>query len=150
MRRVVIADDHVHYRRALGRMLRAGGVDVVAEVANGDGAVRAASVTVPDVLLLDLYMPGMSCAEAARLVARRSPATAIVVLSVYAEEADVVDAMVAGACGYVLKGRPVEEMIAAIDAAAAGEPVMSPGIASALVRRFRDRAGAESYPPLLA
>jgi DNA-binding NarL/FixJ family response regulator len=148
--RVVIADDHLHYRRSLGRMLRAHGVDVVAEVGNGEAAVRAVSVTEPDVVLMDLYMPGMSGAEAARAIARRRPNTAVLMLSVFAEESEVVDALVDGACGYVLKDRPIEEIVVAIDAAAAGRPVVSPGITSALLRRFRDRSPRESYPPLPA
>jgi DNA-binding NarL/FixJ family response regulator len=151
MRRVVIADDHPHYRRALGRMLRASGIEVVAEVANGDAAVRSVAATTPDVVLLDLYMPGVSGAAAARVIARRSPETAIVVLSVFADEAEVVDAMVAGACGYVSKDRPVEEVVAAIESAAAGRPVVPPGLATALLRRFRDKAAGDARrPPLPA
>jgi DNA-binding NarL/FixJ family response regulator len=148
--RVVIADDHPYYRRALGRMLRASGVDVVAEVGNGAAAVRAVSVTAPDVVLMDLYMPGLSGAAAARVIARRAPNTAVLMLSVFAEESEVVDAMVGGACGYVLKDRPIEEIVTAIDAAAAGRPVVSPGVACALLRRFRDRAPRKAYPPLPA
>ena len=148
--RVVIADDHLHYRRSLGRMLRASGIDVVAEVGNGAAAVRAVSVTEPDVVLMDLYMPRVSGTEAARTIARRMPNTAVLMLSVFAEESEVVDAMVDGACGYVLKDRPVEEIVTAIDAAAAGRPVVSPGVASALLRRFRERAPREARPPLPA
>jgi DNA-binding NarL/FixJ family response regulator len=148
--RVVIADDHPYYRRSLGRMLRASGVDIVAEVGNGAAAVRAVAVTEPDVVLMDLYMPGVSGAEAARTIARRSPQTAVLMLSVFAEDSEVVDAMVDGACGYVLKDRPIEEIVTAIDAAAAGRPVVSPGVASALLRRFRDRSPRGAHPPLPA
>lgn len=148
--RVVIADDHPHYRRSLGRMLRANGIQVVAEVGNGAAAVRAVSVTAPDVVLMDIYMPGVSGAEAARTIARRSPSTAVLMLSVFAEETEVVDAMVGGACGYVLKDRPIEEIVRAIDAAAEGKPIVTPGIASALLRRFRERSLGEIYPPLPA
>jgi len=148
--RVVIADDHSYYRRALARMLRASGVDVVAEVGNGAAAVSAAGVTGADVVLMDIYMPGTSGAEAARAIARRSPGTAIVMLSVFAQEAEVVDAMVAGANGYVLKDRPVAEIVAAINAAAAGKPVVSPGIASALLGRFRQTARSDPRPALPA
>jgi DNA-binding NarL/FixJ family response regulator len=137
--RVVIADDHPHYRRSLGRMLRASGVTVVAEVGSGAAALRAVAVTEPDVLLLDLYMPAMPSAEVARTVRRRSPDTAVVMLSVFADEAEVVDAIVGGATGYVLKDRPIEEILQALEAAAAGKPIVSPGVASELLRRFRDR-----------
>ena len=146
----MIADDHSYYRRALGRMLRASGIDVVAEVANGAAALRAVSVTEPDVVLMDLYMPGMSGADAARAIARRSSGTAIVLLSVFADEGDVVDALVEGASGYVLKQCPVEEIVAAVHAAAAGRPVVSPRLTFALLQRFRDRFAPEAHPPLAA
>jgi DNA-binding NarL/FixJ family response regulator len=143
--RVVIADDHPHYRRSLGRMLRASGVSVVAEVGDGSSAVRAVSVTGPDVLLLDVYMPGMTCGEAARMVKERSPETAVVMLSVFADEADVVDAVDDGASGFVLKDRPIEEILRALDAAAAGKPIVPSGLGSGLLRRFRD-GGAKVSP----
>jgi len=148
--RVVIADDHPYYRRALGRMLRASGIDVVAEVGGGRAATRAVAVTEPDVVLMDLYMPGVSGAEAARAIARRSPATAVVMLSVFGDEAAVVEAMVAGACGHVLKDRPIEEIVEGIEAATAGRPVVSPGVASALMQRFRDRGARGSHELLPA
>jgi DNA-binding NarL/FixJ family response regulator len=148
--RVVIADDHPYYRRALGRMLRASGIDVAAEVGDGKAAARAVAVTDPDVVLMDIYMPGVSGAVAARAIARRSPGTAVVMLSVFGDEAAVVEAMVAGACGHVLKDRPIEEIIDVLDAAADGNPVVSPGVASALLRRFRDRSARGSYELLPA
>jgi DNA-binding NarL/FixJ family response regulator len=148
--RIVIADDHYHYRRALVRLLRASGIDVVAAVPDGEAAVRAVDVTKPDVVLLDLYMPGVSGAEATRLIARRAPGTPVVAMTVFAEEEEIVDAMVAGASGYVLKDRPIEELIAALHSAAAGRPVVSPGVASALLQRFRDKARGDMGPPLPA
>jgi DNA-binding NarL/FixJ family response regulator len=141
--RVAIADDHTHYRRCMARMLRASGVDVVAEVGDGRAAVRAVAITEPDVVLLDVYMPGVSSADAARAIVRRSPHTAVLMLSVFGDEAEVVEAMVAGACGHVLKDRPVEEIVGAMETAAAGEPIVSPRVTSALLRRFR------SYRPAL-
>jgi DNA-binding NarL/FixJ family response regulator len=141
--RVVIADDHSHYRRALARMLRSCGADVVAEVPNGEAAVRAVAATGADVVLMDLYMPGVSGVEATRLIVRRSPGTAVLMLSVFSDEAEIVEAMVGGASGYVLKDRPVEELLAAARSAAAGRPVVSPGLASALLQRFRDRARSD-------
>jgi DNA-binding NarL/FixJ family response regulator len=142
--RVVIADDHSHYRRALGRMLRSSGVEVVAEVAGGEAAVRAVA-SGADVVMMNLYMPGLSGAEATRLIVRRSPGTAVLMLSVFTDEPGVLDAMVAGASGYVLKDRPVEELVAAIRSAADGRPVVTPGLASALLQRFRDKARAEGW-----
>jgi DNA-binding NarL/FixJ family response regulator len=121
--RVVLADDHRRYREGLARLLRASGVDIVAEVPNGAAAIRAVLETAPDVALIDLNMPGVSGAEVARRLAERAPRSRVLMLSVSALEDDISDAMRAGATGYVLKDRPVEEVVEAIRAAAAITPV---------------------------
>ena len=135
--RVVIADDHTFYREGLARLLRKFGVDVVGEAPDGEAAVRLVRETHPDVVLLDLRMPGVSGLEAVRMLTEHGAATRVLVLSVSAEEADVTDAIAAGASGYVLKDEPVEEVIAGIRAAAAGGARISPGTASALLGRVR-------------
>jgi DNA-binding NarL/FixJ family response regulator len=135
--RVVIADDHTFYREGLARLLRKFGVDVVGEAPDGEAAVRVVEETSPDVVLLDLRMPGVSGLEAVRRLTEDAAATRVLVLSVYAEESDVTDAIAAGASGYVLKDEPVEEVIAGIRAAAAGGARISPGTASALLGRVR-------------
>jgi DNA-binding NarL/FixJ family response regulator len=136
--RVVIADDHPFYRRGLARSLRASGIDVVAEAPNGEAAIRAVEETAPDVVVMDLKMPGVSGLEATRVLSRRQLAKPVLMLSVSAEEGDVTDAILAGACGYVLKDRPVQEVIAGIRAAASGESHISPDIALMLLRRLRE------------
>jgi DNA-binding NarL/FixJ family response regulator len=149
--RVVVADDHPVYRAGLARLLTQSGIDVIAEVANGEAAVRMVEEMAPDVVVMDLNMPGMSGLEATRLLARQAPATRVLILSVSAQEDDVTDALVAGAMGYVLKERPIEEVVAGIQAAAAGHSLISPRIATILLRRLRegreapdaDVAGAE-------
>jgi DNA-binding NarL/FixJ family response regulator len=135
--RVVIADDHTFYREGLARLLRKFGVDVVGEAPDGEAAVRLVEETSPDVVLLDLRMPGVSGLEAVRMLTDDAAATRVLVLSVSAEESDVTDAIAAGAIGYVLKDEPVEEVIAAIRAAAAGGARISPGTATALLGRVR-------------
>jgi DNA-binding NarL/FixJ family response regulator len=135
--RVVIADDHTFYREGLARLLRKFGVDVVGEAPDGESAVRLVKETSPDVLLLDLRMPGVSGLEAVRKLTDEADATRVLVLSVSAEEADVTEAIAAGASGYVLKDEPVEEVVAGIRAAAAGGARISPGTASALLGRVR-------------
>jgi DNA-binding NarL/FixJ family response regulator len=135
--RVVIADDHTFYREGLARLLRKFGVDVVGEAPDGEVAVRLVEEESPDVVLLDLRMPGVSGLEAVRRLTEHSAPTRVLVLSVSAEESDVTDAIAAGASGYVLKDEPVEEVIAAIRAAAAGGARISPGTASALLGRVR-------------
>lgn len=134
--RTVIADDHPFYRRGLARSLRASGIDVVAEAPNGGAAIRAVEETAPDVVIMDLNMPGMSGVEATARVVECGTSTRVLVLSVSAEQADVADAILAGASGYVLKDRPVEEVVAAIRTVASGGWHVSPEVAVALLRRL--------------
>ena len=141
--RVVVADDHPFYRRELARSLAANGIEVAAEASNGEIAIRAVERTNPDVVIMDLNMPGVSGLEATRRLMERDPSTRVLVLSVSAEEADVTDALVAGAVGYVLKDRQVQELIEAIRAAATGEARISPQLAMSLLRRLRGLAGVE-------
>jgi DNA-binding NarL/FixJ family response regulator len=140
--RVVIADDHPFYRKGLARSLQASGIDVVAEAPNGEAAIRAVDETSPDVVVMDLKMPGVSGLEATRVLSKRALARPVLMLSVSADEADVTDAILAGASGYVLKDQPVQEVIAGIRAAASGESHISPDIALLLLRRLRETGGA--------
>jgi DNA-binding NarL/FixJ family response regulator len=126
--RVVIADDHPFYRMGLVRSLRARGIDVVAEAPNGAAALRAVEETDPDVVVMDLRMPGLSGIEVTRKLTEREPASRVLVLSVSAEEDDVAAALRAGASGYVLKDRPVEDVIAGIEAAASGGGAQPPPV----------------------
>jgi DNA-binding NarL/FixJ family response regulator len=112
----------------------------VRSVANGAAAVRAAEEAAPDVVVMDLNMPGMSGLEATRTLTERSPATRVLILSVSAQDDDVTEAVLAGACGYVLKDGPIEEVVAGIRAAAAGHSLISPRIATGLLDRVRATA----------
>jgi DNA-binding NarL/FixJ family response regulator len=145
--RVVLADDHAFYRDGLARILASSDIEVIAQVANGEAAVQAAVEMAPDVVVMDLNMPGMSGLEATRRLRERAPASRVVVLTVSAQEADVVEAVIAGASGYVLKDGPMEEVIAAVHAVAKGESLISPRIASTLLRRTREQADAEAPTP---
>jgi DNA-binding NarL/FixJ family response regulator len=141
--RVVIADDHALYREGLAQQLRASGVEVVGEVPTGEQAIRAVEDEAPDVVIMDLQMPGISGLEATRRLTDRAPATRVLLLSVSGDEADAADAILAGASAYIVKGGPVEEIVAAIHAAAAGESPTSPRIVTALLRRIGDLARAD-------
>jgi DNA-binding NarL/FixJ family response regulator len=136
--RVVIADDHPFFRTSMARLLRENGMDVAAEVGSGEAAVNAVRETAPQAVVMDLKMPGLSGLEATRRLTAAYPASHVVVLSVSAREDDVIDAVLAGASGYVLKDSPPGELIAAVRAAAAGEPLVSPRIATALLGRIRE------------
>lgn len=149
--RVVIADDHPFYRQALAKMLTESGVDVVAEAGNGWAALRAVDSTAPDVVLLDLNMPGVSGAEVTRRLTACDPPHRVLVLSVSASEDDVTNALRAGATGYFLKDGPVEDVVAGIGAAARGESFFSPRIGAMLLRRIRERqAGLGEVPVALS
>lgn len=141
--RVVIADDHPYYRRGLVRSLRARGIEVVGEAPNGEAAIRAVEEAAPDVVLMDLKMPGMSGLEATRRLTARTPGSRVLVLSVSNDEEDVSNAVLAGACGYVLKESPVDEVVAGIRAAASGESHISQAITTPLLRRLREPAGVQ-------
>jgi DNA-binding NarL/FixJ family response regulator len=147
--RVVIADDHPFYRQGLARLLSQSGVEVVGEAANGPAAIELVERTAPDVAVIDLNMPGMSGVEVARRLNERMPASRVLVVSVSAQEDDVTEAILAGASGYVLKDGPVEEVVAGIRAAAAGESLLSPRIAGTLLERIRDREQVQpDLPPV--
>lgn len=144
--RLVLADDHAFFREGLARILSESGIEVVAQVANGQDAVDAAVKHAPDVVVMDLSMPGLSGLEATRLLSQRAPACRILVLTVSDSETDVIDAVVAGASGYVLKDGSMEEVIAAVRAVAAGYALISPRIASTLLGRIRADADADETP----
>jgi DNA-binding NarL/FixJ family response regulator len=141
--RVVVADDHPFYRDGLVRLLRRSGIEVVGEVPNGEAAIRVVRETDPDVVVMDLNMPGVSGLEATRRLAEESPDTRVLVLSVSADQGDLTEAILAGASGYVLKDGPVEEIVAGIRAAAAGQSLISPRIANLLMKRVRDTGRAD-------
>ncbi len=114
---VVIADDHLLYRRSLASLLERSGIMVVGEAPNGEVAVTLARERDPDVVVMDLNMPGTSGLEATRRLALDGPP--VLILTVSAQDDDVTEALRSGAVGYLLKERPVEDVVAAIRAASA-------------------------------
>jgi DNA-binding NarL/FixJ family response regulator len=137
--RVVIADDHPHYRAGLARELRADGIEVVAEAPNAATAIAAVAERMPDVIVMDLRMPGVPPVEAIRRLREHAPSAQVVVLTVSAECPDMTDAILSGAAGYVLKDDLPEHIVGAVRAAAAGESPISPRVASVLLMRARRR-----------
>jgi DNA-binding NarL/FixJ family response regulator len=134
---VVLADDHPFYRDGLAGLLRDHGVAVLAEVPNGEAAIEAFEELGPDVVVMDLNMPGLSGVDATKILVERHPDAKVLVLTVSTEEADVTEAIFAGATGYVLKDAPIDEVIAGINAAASGQSLISPRVATQLLRRIQ-------------
>jgi len=134
-RRVLVVDDHAFYRSGLRSMLGSEGL-VVTEAASGAAAVEAVRRDAPDVVLMDLHMPGMSGVDATRLLRDAAPRVPVVMLTVSADDRDVVAAVRAGARGYVLKDAAVEEIVASVRAAVAGDAWISPRVTGALLARL--------------
>jgi DNA-binding NarL/FixJ family response regulator len=147
--RVLLADDHPVVRRGLAALLGTlEEFEVVAEAEDGEAAVREAQLTRPDVVLMDIRMPGIDGVEATRRIRKAVPDTAVLVLTMYDEDATVFTAMQAGAQGYLLKGAEQDEIADAIKAVARGQAIFGPGIAARLLEHFaHPPAGAEADEP---
>jgi DNA-binding NarL/FixJ family response regulator len=123
-------------------------LDVVGEASNGRAAVQLVGELRPDVTVMDLHMPQLDGIGATRAILERDAHARVVMFTVSTEEDDVIEALVAGACGYVLKTAPPEEIVSAIATVHAGDSVVSPGVAGRLVQRVReDRRNAPAPPP---
>jgi DNA-binding NarL/FixJ family response regulator len=135
--RVAIADDHVLFRDGL-RALIAGAPDMelVAEASTGQEAVARAAELQPDVVLMDIQMPGLNGIDATGQIVAQSPHVGVLVVTMFEDDASVFSAMRAGARGYVLKGAKYEEMLRAIRAVGSGEAIFSPSIAHRLMEYF--------------
>lgn len=146
--RVLIADDHPFFRDGLRVLLETTpDTDLVGEATDGDEVVSLATELEPDVILMDLRMPGPGGIEATRKVLERDPDAAILVVTMVEDDDSVFAAMRAGARGYLLKGADREEMLLAIRAVARGEAIFGPGIARRLIRYFSPPAPAPARTP---
>jgi DNA-binding NarL/FixJ family response regulator len=137
---VLIADDHPIVRDGLRGIFTGRGFEVVGEAANGAEAVVLAERLRPDVVLMDLRMPGTDGVAAITELARLGNPARVLVLTTYDTDSDVVPAIEAGATGYLLKDAPREDLFRAVEAAARGEAVLSPAVASRLMGRMREPA----------
>jgi DNA-binding NarL/FixJ family response regulator len=130
-------DDHDLFRTGLRTLLEEQGVDIVGEADTGTKALAQIRETAPEVVVMDLNMPGISGVEATRQIAMIAPLTRVLVLTISDQDADVMDAILAGACGYLLKDSTIDELMAGIAAAAQGESLVSPAIAAKVLQRLR-------------
>jgi DNA-binding NarL/FixJ family response regulator len=145
---ILIADDHPVFRFGLAALLNASSdLRVVAEAASGEAAVALAAEHQPDVVLMDLNMPGLGGLEATRRIHAATPSIGILVITMFDDDS-VFAAMRAGARGYLLKGTEPEETLRAVRVVAAGEAVFSPGIAKRVMDYFGAARGAAPSPLL--
>ena len=135
--RVLIVDDHDLFRSGLRNLLEDEGVHIVGEAAAGHEALEIVREVAPDVVVMDLNMPGMGGVEATRHISTVAPLTRVVMLTISDQDNDVIDAILAGACGYLLKDSSIQELIAGIRAASRGESLISPTIAAKVLQRVR-------------
>ena len=135
--RVLIVDDHDLFRTGLRNLLEEQGVQIVGEAASGAEAVKIVRDLAPEVVVMDLNMPGMGGVEATRHITAIAPLTRVVMLTISEEDSDVMAAILAGACGYLLKDSSIQELMAGIRAASHGESLISPAIAAKLLQRVR-------------
>lgn len=141
--RVLVVDNHPVVRSGLRGMIGdEPDLEIIGEASSGEEAVTMAGLTNPDVVLMDLRMPGMDGAVATRLITTRQPNVRVLILTMYDNDTDIVPAVEAGAAGYLLKDAAREEVTDAIRAAVRGETVLAPPVAAKLVRHVRTPAAA--------
>lgn len=146
--RVLVVDDHDLFRAGMSALLASQpDIEVVAQASGGRMAVRLAHELRPDVTLMDLQMPDLEGHHATREILARDPSTRVVVLTVLSDDADVVAALEAGACGFLAKDTPIDDVIVAVRAAAQGAAWLSPRAAEVVLARLRRTE--EEQPPEL-
>lgn len=152
--RVLLADDHPVVRSGVRALLSTiAEIELVGEAADGEEAVRETQLLRPHVVLMDIRMPGIGGVEAIRRIRTAVPVTAVLVLTMYDDDATVLTAMQAGARGYLLKGAEQEEIVGAIRAVVAGQAVFGPGVAARVLDLFatsvpREPPAAMPFPEL--
>ncbi|HEU4423542.1 MAG TPA: response regulator transcription factor [Pilimelia sp.] len=146
--RVLIADDHPVFRSGLAGVLAdAGDITVVGEVADGDTALAVAIRERPDVVLMDLHMPGVSGVETTRRLTAEAPGVRVLVLTMFDDDESVLAAMRAGARGYLVKGSTGERIVGAVRAVAAGEAVFGADVATRVLDKLTGHPGRRPDRP---
>jgi DNA-binding NarL/FixJ family response regulator len=145
-RRVVVVDDHALFVSGLVRMLGDRGVQVIGTARSGEQALEVVGRLHPDVVLMDLCLPGMSGVDATRQLRRAKPGLCVVILTVMAEESMLMEAIQAGAVGYLLKDAPIDDIVAGVQAATSGGSIVSPEVAGKLLRRIHRGRGEPEGP----
>ncbi len=145
---VLLADDHAVVRAGLTNILRAeSDIKIVGEARDGSEAISKALELKPDVILMDIFMPGCSGVEAMVAIRQEIPSANVLILTVSEREEDLFQAVRLGAQGYLLKNADVNEVVNAVRRVAAGEVILSPTIAAKLVAEFREKADEPKLSP---
>lgn len=143
---VLLAEDHALFRQGLRELLDTAGLSVIGEASDGVNAVRLARELRPDVVVMDLNMPRMDGIDATSEIMKSERPPVVLVLTVSTTNDDVLDAIAAGAAGYLLKDADADEIVGAVRAASAGSSPLSPTIAGAVVRRVREQSTHMEQP----
>lgn len=144
--RIMLADDHSMFRQGIKALLENDGFDVVAEAKDGHEAVKLAEEHHPEIAVLDMNMPLLNGLHAAQEIARLSPRTSAVLLTMYEDDAYVLEALRAGVRGYVLKAQAAEDLVQAIREVAKGAVYLSPGISRTVVNAFLSKTVVPDDP----
>jgi DNA-binding NarL/FixJ family response regulator len=144
MIRVMVVDDHPMWRDAVTRDLREAGFEVVAEAGTSEEALRRAEATRPEVVVLDLQIPGLGGVEVTRRLVAADPSVRVLILSASGEQADVLAAVKAGAAGYLVKSATRDEFLEAVRRTAEGDAVFTPGLAGLVLGEFRRLSARDS------
>jgi DNA-binding NarL/FixJ family response regulator len=135
--RVLLVDDHDLFRTGLRNVLEDRGLLVAGEATSGEEALEELRRVAPDVVLMDLRMPGIGGLEATRRILDQAPRSRVLVLTVSESDDDVIEAILAGACGYLVKDSSLDELVRGIELAAGGEAPISPSVATKVLARVR-------------
>jgi NarL family two-component system response regulator LiaR len=136
--RLLLADDHKLFRQGLRQMLETkGGFTVVAEAENGQQAVELARARKPDVILMDIQMPGLDGVQATHQIVEHDSVVRVIILTMYRQDSHVFEAIKAGARGYLLKDTDWQELLLAVHAVLRGEALINPALASRVLEEFR-------------
>ncbi|HNY39099.1 MAG TPA: response regulator transcription factor [Bryobacteraceae bacterium] len=149
--RILLADDHTLFRQGIRQLISAeSDMEVIGEASNGSDAVDRAAELKPDLVLMDIGMPGLSSFEATRQIKKNRPETKVLVLTMYDDEDYLVEGMEVGANGYVLKDSPSQQLVSAIRDVQRGGSYLSPRMLSQLVDDFRSRIKSATRLPRFA
>src|SRR5262249_29536700 len=146
--RVMLVDDHRMFREGVASLLaRAGDIMLIGEAATGEEAIHLAETLLPDIVLMDVKMPGMGGIEATRAIVTRSPHIGVIMLTMFEDDESVFAALKAGARGYVLKDADRGTLVRAIRAVAQGEALLGPSIARRVLEQFSAPVPPTPVPP---